>query len=202
MDCKKPVSWPVGQASTALWLPGWGRLALCAPPAPPAPRAWHLCMLVEPHVGAQVRDTPPDRLLVGLRSGASSVKGFWLRLNGSPSEPGEPVSAVLTALPLPTKSDREQRASSIAILSQSIDALEKRLQDTSKVGCLGVLLLLRPLLAMLSCQVAEGWAVCGTVSRAEAAESRHIRAGQDSVRAAPDGRAGTAAACEGLCRLR
>ena len=86
---------------------------------------------------------------MGLRSGASSVKGFWLRLNGSPSEPGEPASAVLTALPLPTKSDREQRASSIAVLSQSIDALEKRLQDTSKVGCLLLLLLLRLLLVML-----------------------------------------------------
>ena len=72
---------------------------------------------------------------MGLRSGASYAKGFWSRLNGSPTEPGEPSSAVLSALPRPTKSDREQRASSIGILSQSIDALEKRLQDTSKVGC-------------------------------------------------------------------
>ena len=80
-----------------------------------------------------MRDTPPDRLLVGLRSGASYAKGVWLRLNGNPTEPGEASSAVLSLLPRPSKPDREQRASSIAVLSQSIDALEKRLQDTSKV---------------------------------------------------------------------
>ena len=81
-----------------------------------------------------MRETQPDAWLVGLQSSASYAKGLWLRLNGSPVDSGQPASAILAALPRPTQPDREQRAAKILGLSQSIDALEKRLQETSKVS--------------------------------------------------------------------
>ena len=81
----------------------------------------------------QVRQTQPAALLPGLKSGASYAKGLWLRLNGSPVEAGSPASAILATLPRPMQPDRDQRSARILQYSQSIDALEKRLQDTSKV---------------------------------------------------------------------
>ena len=71
-------------------------------------------------------------MLGGLRSGASYAKGLWLRLNGSPVDSQQPSSAVLGLLPRPTQPDREQRSARILALSQSIDSLEKRLQENSK----------------------------------------------------------------------
>ena len=81
-----------------------------------------------------MRDTQPEAWLPSLQSGASYAKGLWLRLNGSPVDAQSPTSAILATLPRPAQPDREQRSARILALSQRIDALEKRLQETSKAS--------------------------------------------------------------------
>lgn len=76
----------------------------------------------------------------GLSSGAAYAKGLWVRLNGGGRRgggntsggdaPGGPLPYGLPA-PVPT---RAQRAAAIATLSRSIDALEQKLQEASKVS--------------------------------------------------------------------
>ena len=86
--------------------------------------------------GGQVRGTPLRRWATGVRTGADYARGLWSRLNGTaPSH--SPLWAVaadgpLKDLPWP-RADPEARAGAIKDLSHSIDTLDKRLIEASKV---------------------------------------------------------------------
>ena len=77
------------------------------------------------------------RWATGAKVGADYVQGLWARLNGtalavtSNGSVGA-WSGPLQDLPWP-RANPEARAGSITHLSHSIDALEKRLQEASKV---------------------------------------------------------------------
>ena len=79
-------------------------------------------------------------LVGGLKGSAAYAKGLWIRLNGGGG--GGHVRTVAAAgagqeprtqLPVPV-ARRAERAAAMAALSRSIDALEQKLQEASKVG--------------------------------------------------------------------
>ena len=82
-------------------------------------------------------------LVGGLKGSAAYAKGLWIRLNGGGGGGGgahlRTVAAAgagqepRTQLPVPVPR-RAERAAATAALSRSIDALEQKLQEASKVG--------------------------------------------------------------------
>ena len=91
---------------------------------------------------AQARATPVTALVGGLRGSAAYAKGLWIRLNGGGGggAGGHARMAATgagqepkTQLPVPV-ARRAERAAATAALSRSIDALEQKLQEASKVG--------------------------------------------------------------------
>lgn len=85
----------------------------------------------------QVRGTPLRTWAAGAKTGADYVQGLWKRLNGSAQQSMMEgllnKQGPLKDLPWP-RADPEARAGAITSLSHSIDSLEKRLQEASKVG--------------------------------------------------------------------
>ena len=86
----------------------------------------------------QSRATPVRSVVGGLSSSARYAKGLWVRLNGGGGHSARSGSASLGSrleLPLPV-SARAERVHAVAALSRSIDSLEQKLQEASKVGVL------------------------------------------------------------------
>ncbi|KAL3132082.1 hypothetical protein ABBQ32_008692 [Trebouxia sp. C0010 RCD-2024] len=79
----------------------------------------------------RVRKTPVRRWLSGVRSGAGYVGGLWARLNGTARRESM-ANCLPEGLPYPS-STREQSSGVLHALRVEIDALEKKLQDSSKL---------------------------------------------------------------------
>lgn len=79
----------------------------------------------------RVRKTPVRRWFSGVKSGAGYVGGLWGRLNGT-SRRESMANCLPEGLPFPS-STREASQSNIKTLRMEVDALEKKLQEASKL---------------------------------------------------------------------
>lgn len=84
----------------------------------------------------KVRGTPVRRWAAGFRTGAGYAAGLWSRLNGTapraPPSWANRADGPLRSLPWP-RVDPDARASIISSLSHSMDSLDKRLIEASKI---------------------------------------------------------------------
>jgi hypothetical protein len=81
----------------------------------------------------QAVKTPVRRWAAGVRTGADYVQGVWVRLNGGGRRADGVIAGLPAGLQMPTAS-KEARAAATKALSLEISSLEKRLQESSKVG--------------------------------------------------------------------
>lgn len=73
------------------------------------------------------------RWAAGVRTGADYVQGVWVRLNGGGQRPEGVIAGLPAGLQMPSV-NKEARAAATKSLSVEISNLEKRLQESSKVG--------------------------------------------------------------------